>query len=227
MEQGLFETLESLRFLDIKLINVEDFLTLVVRYLFNLAVVVFIVRKIYYPIHRNKDYLFTFVIFNALVFFVCNLLMSVKLEMGFAFGLFALFSILRYRTITLPVKEMTYIFAVITVGVINAVSSKKVSYAELLTVNFMICAIIYYLDVLWLRKQLASKTLVYEKIENIRPENKAALIEDLRKRTGLDVQDASIDRINFMSDSARITLFYVRPESEGGISKSFSLNEQS
>lgn len=204
----IIEALEAWRFLDIKIIDVEDFTTLLVRFLFNLSVVFVIVRKIYFPIHRNKDYLFTFIIFNSLVFFVCNLLGSVKMELGFAFGLFALFSILRYRTVTLPVKEMTYIFAVITVAVINALSTKKVSYMELFLVNALIIGIIYYLDVVWFGKQLSSKTLFYEKIENIRPEMKDVLIEDLRQRTGLRVVDVDVTRINFLTDSARLTIHY-------------------
>jgi len=204
----IIEALEAWRFLDIKIIDVEDFMTLLVRFLFNLSVVFVIVRKIYFPIHRNKDYLFTFIIFNCLVFFVCNLLSNVKMELGFAFGLFALFSILRYRTVTLPVKEMTYIFAVITVAVINAMSTKKVSYMELFLVNALIIGIIYYLDVVWFGKQLSSKMLYYEKIENIRPENKEALIADLRERTGLKVVDADVTRIDFLSDSARLTIHY-------------------
>lgn len=214
----IVEAIEAFRFLDIKIIDVEDFTTLLVRFLFNLSVVFVIVRKIYYPIHRNKDYLFTFIIFNCLVFFVCNLLGSVKMELGFAFGLFALFSILRYRTVTLPVKEMTYIFAVITVAVINALSTKKVSYMELFLVNFLIIGIIYYLDVVWFGKQLSSKTLFYEKIENIRPENKAVLLEDLCARTGLRVVDVDVTRINFLSDSARLTIHY-ESDNENSYSK--------
>jgi len=214
----LIEAIEAVRFLDIKIMDVEDFMTLFVRFLFNLSVVFIIVRKIYFPIHRNKDYLFTFIIFNCLVFFVCNLLGSVKMELGFAFGLFALFSILRYRTVTLPVKEMTYIFAVITVAVINALSTKKVSYMELLLVNALIIGIIYYLDVVWFGKQLSSKMLYYEKIENIRPENREVLITDLRERTGLHVVDVDITRINFLSDSARLTIHY-EPNNESTYSK--------
>ena len=213
----IIEALEAWRFLDIKIIDVEDFLTLLVRFTFNLLVVFVIVRKIYYTIHRNKEYLLTFIIFNCLVFFVCNLLGSVKIELGFAFGLFALFSILRYRTVTLPVKEMTYIFAVITVGVINALSTKKVSYMELLMVNSLIIGIIYYLDVIWFGKQLSTKTLFYEKIENIHPERKSELIADLRERTGLKVVDVDVTRINFLTDSARLNIHY-----ESDIEKSYS-----
>ena len=212
------EAIEAWRFLDIKIINVEDFVTLLVRFLFNLFVVFIIVRKIYYPLHRNKDYLFTFIIFNCLVFFVCNLLGSVKIELGFAFGLFALFSILRYRTVTLPVKEMTYIFAVITVAVINALSTKKVSYMELILVNSLIIGIIYYLDVVWFGKQLSSKVLSYEKIENVHPDRKEELLQDLRERTGLKVVDVDVTRINFLNDSARLTIHY-EAENEKSYSK--------
>ena len=204
IEQGI----EAIRFLDIKFIDVEDFTTLILRLLFNVLITFIIVKVTYYSTRKDKDYLFTFFIFNILVFFVCHLLSSIKLSIGFAFGLFALFSILRYRTTTLPVKEMTYLFAVITIAVINALSTKKVSYMELVFTNMFIVGLIYFLEKLWLTKQMGVHSITYEKIENIKPQNKTILIQDLSERTGLKINNIEITRINFLNDTARIKIFY-------------------
>ena len=133
---AITEMIENLRFLDIKLIDVEDFAALLIRLVINLVFTYFVVFKVYYKSRKDKDYVFTFYIFNVLIFFVCYLMSSVKLDIGFAFGLFALFAILRYRTTTVPVKEMTYLFAIIALAVVNSITTKKVSYAELFFTNF-------------------------------------------------------------------------------------------
>ncbi|MCB0517075.1 MAG: DUF4956 domain-containing protein [Chitinophagales bacterium] len=206
------EWIESIKFFDIKLIDVQDLLNLVFRLLLDLTVTYIIVRKIYYPARKDKEYLFTFFIFNILVFFVCNLLGEMKLELGFAFGIFALFSILRYRTITLPVMEMTYLFCIIALAVIHAISNKKVSYAELLFTDLFIIGIIYYLQRIWIRKKLSVQVILYEKIENIVPENKHILLNDLKKRTGLDIRQVEISKINFLNDTARIKIYYQADE---------------
>jgi len=202
------ETIESYRFLDNKILNVLDLVSIVFRFIINLIVLWLIVNKIYFIKHKNTDYYFTFFIFNILVFFVCTMLSEVKLEIGFAFGIFALFSILRYRTTTLPVKEMTYLFAVVTTAVINALSNKKVSYVELAFVNSAIIFTLYYLDIIWFKNKPLVDIIVYEKIENIKPENKQLLIEDIAARTGWNVIDAEVSRINFLNDSARIIVYY-------------------
>jgi len=205
---GFFEAIEQIRFLDIKLLDVDDFFNLLLRFLFNFTMVIIVARYIYYPVRRDKNYLFTFVIFNTLVFFICYLLNGVKIEMGFAFGIFALFSLLRYRTFPLPVKEMTYLFAVIIIAVVNALSTKKVSYAELFFTNFMIVGLIYYLDRMWLTFRGAVQVVTYENIDNIKPENRSKLLADLKERTGLDIIGVEIDKINFLNDTARITINY-------------------
>jgi len=205
---NIFTKLEEIRIFDIKLMDVDDFGGLFFRFLFNFIITVAIVRGIYYPVARDRNYLFTFIIFNAIVFFVCYLLGGAKIEMGFAFGIFALFSILRYRTTTLPVKEMTYLFAVIAIAVINALSTKRISYAELVFTNFAIVGLIYIMDKLVFTFRGGSTTIVYEKIENIHPDRREELMNDLRNRTGLDVRSIEVSRVNFMNDTVRIKLSY-------------------
>ena len=117
------------------------------------AIVLFVlIRVIYYPIHRKKENLFTYFAFNVLIFFLCILMNNVKLSMGFGFGLFAVFSIIRYRTEQLSVKDMTYLFAVITLAVINALVSKKVSLVELLFTNAVILGMVYVMEHVWLTR---------------------------------------------------------------------------
>src|SRR5690554_6827032 len=118
-----------------KIIDFDSFFEMVIRFSINLIVAFIVIRKIYYPIHKRKDYLFTYFLFNILIFFVCILLNGVKLKLGFAFGLFAIFGILRYRTEQLPIKEMTYLFMIIAIAIVNSLSDAKVSLAELLLVN--------------------------------------------------------------------------------------------
>ena len=223
---SILDLLESIRVFDIKIIDKEDFFNLLFRFSINLFIALSIIRGIYYPTRRDKEYFFTFMIFNTLTFFVCYLLSSVKLELGFAFGIFALFSLLRYRTNPLPVKEMTYLFAVIIIAVINALSTKKVSYFELCFTNFTIVALLYYLERIWLGFKGALQVITYEKIENIKPQNRHLLIEDLEERTGLKIIDVEINRINFLNDTARITINYDPDENNIMGESSFKADQQ-
>jgi hypothetical protein len=193
----------------------EDFLELLFRLVINFVVAFVIIRLIYYPVHNRKDYLFTYFIFNLLIFFVSYLLSGVKLQLGFAFGLFAIFGILRYRTEQLAIKEMTYLFVVIAIAIINALANKKISYSELLFTNFAIIAITYLLEKQWLLRHETSKTINYEKIELIKPENHQKLVDDLTERTGLKINRVQVGRIDFLRDTARVRIFYFEDENTG------------
>ena len=151
MEELAADPLMVARLFGIKYINTEDFMELLVRFIFNFGVALIIVRAIYYPITRRKDYLFTYLMFSVIVFFLCQLLSSVKLGVGFALGLFAIFGIIRYRTDPIPIKEMTYLFVVIGLAAINGLANKKISYAELIFTNVSIIAITYVLEKLWFK----------------------------------------------------------------------------
>ena len=148
------------------------------------------------------------------VFILCILLDNVKLELGFALGLFAIFGIIRYRTDPIPIKEMTYLFLVIGVSVLNFLANKKISHAELLLGNFLIIAITYGLEKIWLLKHETRKNITYEKIELIVPERREELIADLSKRTGLDIIRIEIRRIDFLKDTANIRIFYYEEDNK-------------
>jgi hypothetical protein len=191
-----------------------DFLELAFRLAINCSIAFVIIRMIYYPVHNRKDYLFTYFIFNLLIFFLSYLLSGVKLQLGFAFGLFAIFGILRYRTEALAIKEMTYLFVVIAIAVINALSNKKISFAELMFTNLTIVTVTYLLEKKWLLRHEVSKTVVYEKIELVKPENHHLLIKDLEERTGLKIVRVRIGRIDFLRDVARVKIYFFEDENE-------------
>ena len=184
-----------------------EFFNLVFRFGFNLSIAFIIIKLIYHRDHNNNDFVFTYFMFNSLIFFFASILGSMTVNLGFAFGLFAVFAILRYRTDPIPIKEMTYLFIVITVGVINALSSSEVSYAELLFTNVALVVLTYFLETYWQNNLLVSHTVEYEIIENIKPENHEKLLLDLEDRTGLSIKHFEIRRINFLRDTVQIRIY--------------------
>lgn len=176
------------------------------RLLIDVISMIVLVRFIYFRIYRKKDYLFTFFLFNIIIFIITYLLNKVDMSMGAAFGLFAVFSMLRYRTEGITTKDMTYLFIVIAMGLITAVS--KGTYFELCVIDFILIAFTYALDGNWLIRNEMAKNIVYENIEMIRPGNHDQLMADLRKRTGLDIHRFSVNRVDFLRDTANIKIYY-------------------
>ena len=183
-----------------------EFFNLVVRFAFNLSVAYIIIMQIYHRDQNNNDFVFTYFMFNSLIFFFAFILGSMDINIGFAFGLFAVFAILRYRTDPIPIKEMTYLFIVITIGVINAIGTNEVSYNEILFTNITLVIMTYFLEKYWQKNLLNRRTIEYDILENIKPENHKILLLDLEKRTGLSIKYFEIRRI-FM-DKVNIRFFY-------------------
>ncbi len=194
-------------------INTSQLFELLIRFGFN-AIICSIIITLYYNFSKNKEYLFTFFAFNTSIFFMVYMMNSVDLGVGFGFGLFAVFSILRYRTTTVQIKEMTYLFMVITIAVINAIITDKFSYAELIFVNIILVILTYILEKLMRRQTLSVYNIVYEKIENITPEKREVLEDDLRERTGLNIIGIKIVNIDFLRDVANIKLYYKAEEED-------------
>jgi len=207
-------------FLNIELMNWEDFWDLVIRASFNLLVVLLLVRVLYYRITPRKEYLFTYILISVVVFFMIMLLENVGVEIGFALGLFAIFGMLRYRTQQIPIREMTYLFLVIGISVINSLANRRVSYAELLLTNAVIILVTYLLEKVFLMKTESKKLVFYEKIELIKPDMRTELIADLEERTGLIIHRVDIERIDYLRDAARIYIYYYEKDwrnSDSGI----------
>ena len=188
------------------------FSNVILRFSFNLLVAFVIIKLIYHRDYKGNDFVFTYFMFNTLIFFFAYILGNLDINMAFGFGLFAVFAILRYRTDPIPIKEMTYLFIVITIGVINALSANQVVFTELLFANFSIVLLTFLLERHWVNNLpddgISSKTVVYNDMEMIKPENHQALINDLALKTGLSVISIKIGRINFIENHANIKLYY-------------------
>jgi hypothetical protein len=214
MDIFLTTILASAEIFGIELIDTVDFLELVARFGFNTLVIIIAVRWLYYPATKRKDYLFTYILISVIIFLLCFLLENVKLQLGFALGLFAIFGIIRYRTNPIPIKEMTYLFLVIGISVINALANKKVSYAELIFTNLSVLSVAFLLEKVFLLKHESTKTVLYERIDLIKGDRRAELMKDLEERTGLKINRIEIGRINFLRDTVRIKLFYFESDQE-------------
>lgn len=197
-----------MEFLNIEIFDQKDFMKLLFRFVIDFSVTFVIVRLLYFTANRRKDYLFTFFVFNLLTFFICFLLRKVPMELGFALGLFAVFGILRYRTEPIPIKEMTYLFIVIGLAMINALANKSISLTELVFVNLSILLLTLSFEKLWFNNEVQEKKIVYERIDLILPENRGKMIEDLKERTGLDIVKIQIGKIDFLRDVASVTIFF-------------------
>jgi hypothetical protein len=204
----------GMEFLGTPIFDSEDFFKLITKTVFNLITITIIVRYIYYPVTKNKDYLFTYFLISLTVFLLCVLLDSVKLQLGFALGLFAIFGIIRYRTDPIAIKEMTYLFLVIGISVVNALANKKISHAELVFANLLIVFVTYGMERLWLLKAEVRKNIIYEKIELIVPERREELLADLKERTGVNVIRVEVRRIDFLKDTANLRIFYYEDNPE-------------
>ncbi|MBX7052238.1 MAG: DUF4956 domain-containing protein [Flavobacteriales bacterium] len=200
----------------------EDFLGLVIRLFIHMLFIFILVRLIYYPIAKRKDFLFTYFLFSISIFTMCFLLESVKLEMGFALGLFAVFGIIRYRTDAIAIKEMTYLFIVIGMSVMNALINKKVTIAELSFANLAIIALTYGLEKVWLLRHESQKLIVYERIDLIQQGRRAELLEDLQKRTGIKVNRIEIGKIDFLRDTVMLKIYFYEDQQEGQMDETFS-----
>jgi hypothetical protein len=186
----------------------NDFYKMMIRFLLNLFFLTGIVKFIYYKHSRKREYLFTFYLIGIVVYFLCFTLKKYELDLGMALGLFAIFGIIRYRTLPLEVKEMTYLFVVIGISVMNALSNKKMSYAEIIAANSIILFALYLLERYWVESKMLSKDVTYEIIENIRPENHELLKADLEKRLGIEILSFEVGNVNFLRDVAKITVYY-------------------
>ena len=190
------------------IINTADLGDLVVRFSVNTILIFIVVHFIYAKNSQRKDFYFSYLAIGVIVFFISTLLNNVKLELGFALGLFAIFGIIRYRTNAIPIKEMTYLFIVIGISLINALSNSELTLAEILFTNSAVVIGLWVLEKRLMLKQEQSIKLIYEKIENIHSNREDILLGDLRKRTGINIKRIEIKKIDFLKDVAEVILFF-------------------
>ena len=198
----------------------ENLVMMPLMFLFNLLVTWLIVYCIYYRFSRRRDYYVTYMLFSSGMFVLLWLMQILDIQTGFVLGLFAIFGMIRYRTETVPIREMNYMFLIIAVSVINSLSLKAdgLAWYLLIFANVVIILLAIGFEAWQVRKRTSTKIILYEKIENIKPQNRAALIADLEERTGLKVLDVEIGHIDFLRDVAYIKVTY--PLEKGKLSNS-------
>ena len=189
----MFDELSDITLIETPLMDSAGFLELLLRFCFNLLVVSCIIHLFYYPKSKRRDYYFTFTLISISIFLMIFLLGSVKLKIGFALGLFAIFGIIRYRTESMPVREMTYLFVIIAISVCTNL---------LFIVSIWLCE-----SNRWL-KHISCKLIQYDRIELIKPERELDLLRDLRERTGLDIVRVEVGHIDFLRDTAMLKIYY-------------------
>ncbi|MFM7662937.1 MAG: DUF4956 domain-containing protein [Bacteroidota bacterium] len=193
----------------------NDLDSLGIRLAINLLVLFVIIRLLYYPKTRRKDYLFTYFLIGIITFFLCFGLKKLDIDTGMGLGLFAIFGIIRYRTDAIEIKEMTYLFLVIGLSVVNAMLSTEVekdiyqiNLLELGVINLSVIGVLYVLEYLWLMKHETRKIINYDRVDLIKAENHEALKQDLEERTGLVINRFEIGKIDFLNDTCLIRIYY-------------------
>jgi len=190
----------------------SDFYNLIIKFGFNLVFLTIIIRFLYYSKTKRKDYLFTYYLIGTITFFLCFGLKKFGIDTGMGLGLFAIFGIIRYRTDAIEIKEMTYLFLIIGVSVVNALINGSMSVGEVLLINISVVVITYVLEFMWLMKHETRKTITYERIDLILPEKYEEMKADLQNRTGLNINRFDIGKIDFLNDTALVRIYYFADE---------------
>ena len=199
--------MEELELFDTPMVDAASMGQLLLHLAINLIFCGFIIHKLYYPKSKRRDYYFTFALISLSIFFMIFLLGSVKIKVGFALGLFAIFGIIRYRTEQMPVREMTYLFILIAVSVINALAV-TLTYAELILTNCLfVCFIWLFEDIPWI-KHVSEKLVKYDRIDLITPEHYDEMKADLEKRLGISIIRFEVGAVDFLKDTAMVKVFY-------------------
>ena len=204
---------QSIDFLGLPLFDAPSLWKLLILFGINLLVCWVITHFFYYRKSRRRDYYFTYMLFSTAIFFILYNLQNMKVEVGIALGLFGIFSMIRYRTEQLPIREMTYLFVLIAISIING-AGMATSYVSFIAVNVLFIAIIWVLEAVGMFDRKAQKIITYEKIELIRPDRREELLADLRQRTGLDIVKVQVGSINFLKDTAFLKVTYIPDDTE-------------
>ena len=189
-------------------VNWLDLGRLLVRLLLDLAFATVVIRLIYYRLYRNREYVFTYFLFNLITFCLCLVLRKVSTHIGLALALFGVFGILRYRTEQIRIRDLTYLFIVIGIGVLNAFADQGVSIAELLAVDVVIVVTTAILELGSSRSMERSTLMCYDQLDLLRPGSEEKLMADISAKTGLTVVRVEINRVDLLRDAADITVFH-------------------
>ena len=206
-----------------------SFSMMLIRLVINIVVTWFIIDRLYYPKSKRRDFYFTFTLISIAIFFIVFFMIFVleemkgKTSLGIGIGLFGIFSIMRYRTDAMPVREMTYLFVIIALSLVNAIS-EGVPMVELLITNLIFLVAVWLLE--WRLKVLPSKIIQYDKIDLVKPECKAELIADLEQRLGLEIVQVEVGAIDFIRDMAMVKIRYRGKRSDGDVADNLKLSKE-
>ena len=212
-EEFGYEISSQISFLGVPLCDTQSLLHLLMRFAFNLLISWLIVRICYYRKSQRKDYVLTYMLFSSAMFLLIFLMENVNLQIGLTLGLFAIFGVIRYRTETVPVREMTYLFVIIATSVINGLAL-NISYVELIVANALIFLLIWAMESRVLLRHTSAKLVIYEKIQLITPERREEMIADLEQRLGHKVNKVEVGHVDFLSDVAFVKVYYELPDGE-------------
>lgn len=204
---------QTLDFLGLPIFDKPQFLRMLLLFGINLLVCWIITHFFYYRKSHRRDYYFTYMLFSTAIFLILYNLQNMKIEVGIALGLFGIFSMIRYRTEQLPIREMTYLFVLIAISIING-AGMATSYASFIAANILFIAIIWVLEAAGMSNHKSQKIITYEKIDLIRPERHEELLADLRQRTGLDIVKVQVGSIDFLKDTAFLKVTYISDDPE-------------
>ena len=208
-------TAEPMGLFDPQLFEAAGLLPLIFRFLFNLLFVWIIIQFFYYRKSKKLNFYFTFLLISVSVFFLIYLLGSggIKIKMGMALGLFAIFGIIRYRTELITVREMTYLFVIISMSVINALAI-HLSYWTLLTANVIFLLSIWLFEGSSRFKQISTKYIIYDRVDHIKPDQYDELVAEVKERTGLDILKIEVGAIDYLKDTVMLKVYYILPQGE-------------
>ncbi len=214
-EEFGYDITSQISFLGVPLCDTQNLIHLLMRFAFNLLVSWLIVRFCYYRKSGRRDYVLTFMLFSSAMFLLIFLMENVKLQIGLTLGLFAIFGVIRYRTETVPVREMTYLFIIIATAVINGLAL-NISYAELVAADALVVALLWIMESRLLLRHTSAKLVLYERIDLIVPERRAEMVADLERRLGIRIDRAEVGHVDFLRDVAFVKIYYELREGEGG-----------
>ena len=207
------------------LFDPQHFISLVMRFIINLIVVIVIARCFYFPRGHRRDYLFIFILMSMSIFLLVSLMEGDGMNLGAAMGLFAIFGIMRFRTEAVPIREMTYLFMLIAVSVVNALSRAeyhpKADYWDGFGIVTICFVNLVFIGMAWLYESSrlvtssCSKYIKYDNVALIAPDKREELKADLEKRTGLKIQRLEVGTIDFLKDACLIRIFYDEPADRG------------
>ena len=206
-EEFGYEITNQISFLGVPLCDTQSLLHLLMRFAFNLLITWIISRYCYYTKSQRKDYVLTFMLFGAAMFLLIFLMESVSIQIGMTLGLFAIFGVIRYRTETVPIREMTYLFIIICVAVINGLAL-NISYVELIVANLLLLLLIWTVEGRRLLRHTSAKLVIYEKINLITPDKREQMIADLEERLGHKVEKIEVGHVDFLRDVAFVKVYY-------------------